>query len=67
MRREVRTAHHECLEMALKGLSAYAYPCLLIGHDQTCRGRALTAEFDPRRASECFGALLAFPFWLFSV
>jgi hypothetical protein len=38
-------------EMALKGLSAYACQCLLIGHDQTCRGRALTAEFDPERTS----------------
>ena len=37
--------------MALKGPSAYAYQCLLIGHDQTCRGRALTAEFDPNRTS----------------
>ncbi len=35
--------------MALKGPSFYACQCLLIGHDQTCRGRALTAEFDPQR------------------
>jgi hypothetical protein len=34
-------------DVPLKGPSAYAYRCLLIGHDQTCRGRALTAEFDP--------------------
>ncbi len=34
-------------ELALKGPSAYAYQRLLIGHYQSCRGRALTAEFDP--------------------
>jgi len=34
--------------MAIKGPSACAYQCLLIGHNQTCRGRALTAEFDPK-------------------
>jgi len=28
--------------MALKGPSTYACQCLLIGHDQTCRGRTLT-------------------------
>ena len=33
----------------LKGPSTYACQCLLIGHDQTCRGPALTAEFDPFR------------------
>jgi hypothetical protein len=33
--------------MALKGPSTYACQRLLIGHYQTCRGRALTAEFDP--------------------
>ncbi len=33
--------------MALKGPSTYACQCLLIGHYQTCRGRTLTAEFDP--------------------
>jgi hypothetical protein len=36
-------------ELALKGPSTYACQCLLIGHDRTCRGRALTAEFDPSR------------------
>jgi hypothetical protein len=41
---------------ALKGPSAYAYQCLLIGHDQTCRGRTLTAEFDPSRSSAMFFA-----------
>src|SRR6266567_7679783 len=41
--------------LALKGPSAYAYQCLLIGHDQTCRGRALTAEFDPTRTLERCG------------
>ena len=30
-----------------KGPSTYACPCLLIGHDQTCCGPALTAEFGP--------------------
>jgi hypothetical protein len=35
--------------MALKGPSTYACQCPLIGHDQTCRGPALTAEFDPSR------------------
>jgi hypothetical protein len=34
--------------LALKGPSAYTCQCLLIGHDQTCRGRTLTAEFDPQ-------------------
>ncbi len=34
-----------------EGTFRYAYQCLLIGHDQTCRGRALTAEFDPFRTS----------------
>src|SRR6266849_1328656 len=33
--------------LALKGPSTCACQCLLIGHDQTCRGPALTAEFDP--------------------
>ncbi len=36
--------------LTLKGPSTYACQCLLIGHDQTCRGPALTAEFDPKRA-----------------
>ena len=38
----------ECPPLALKGPSIYACQCLLIVHDQTCRGRALTAEFDPK-------------------
>ena len=37
----------QCLPLALKGPSTYACQCLLIGHEQTCRGPALTAEFDP--------------------
>jgi hypothetical protein len=34
--------------MALKGPSTYTCQCLLIGQDQTCRGRTLIAEFDPK-------------------
>jgi hypothetical protein len=37
--------------MALKGPSTYTCQCLLIVHDQTYRGRTLTAEFDPSRTS----------------
>src|SRR3984893_19550131 len=37
----------QCLILALKGPSTYACQCLLIGHERTCRGPALTAEFDP--------------------
>ena len=36
-------------ELALKGPSTYACQCLLIGYDQTCRGPALTAEYDPKQ------------------
>ena len=39
------------VHVALKGPSIYACQRLLIGHYQTCRGRALTAEFDPLRTS----------------
>jgi len=35
--------------MALRGPSTYACQCLLIEHDQTCRGRTLAAGFDPDR------------------
>ncbi len=38
-----------CRLLALKGPSTCACQYLLIGHDQTCRGPALTAEFDPDR------------------
>src|SRR6266566_2658809 len=44
----------------LKGPSTYACQCLLIGHDQTCRGRALTAEFDPERKLAARAPPLAF-------
>jgi len=42
------------LQLALKGRSTYVSQCLLIGHDRTCRERALTAEFDPIRTCRDF-------------
>jgi hypothetical protein len=48
---EPRSSLLRCMSqlLALKGPSTYTCQCLLIGYDQTCRGRALTAEFDPER------------------
>src|SRR6266702_6882800 len=40
--------HGRAIHNGTKGPSTYACQCLLLGHDQTCRGPALTAEFDPQ-------------------